>query len=184
MRKDEFIKELSKRLYGLKDADRNDIINYYQELIEDKVENENLTEEDVIEELGSLDDIAKKVNPNFQFNDKIKYNEEPVRREYKSDDKVYDLLVKIIYVIVMFGIVIGAISVFSVLFSLVGIAVYLLVYSVFVMTHSLYSGMFLLGLAIILSGISIIAIPVTVKLVKLAKNWVKKVVFWKNERLT
>lgn len=166
MRKEEFLKGLNKRLYGLKKTDKEDILNYYQELIEDKVENENITEEEVINSLGSLDDIAKRVNPNFEVSEQIT---NPV--------------VKVVYAIILFGIVIGTISLFA---SIVGLAVatiFLLVSGLSAIVTEFYSALIWLGAGLILLGILVIAVPASIKLVKFIKDSINYLMVWLNKKL-
>lgn len=91
MRKREFIRELSRRLGDMPEKERENVIDYYDELIEDTIERTNKSEEEVIYELGSINDIVKRVKP---AREKIHYEEEIieiddediVREERDSDD--------------------------------------------------------------------------------------------------
>lgn len=91
MRKREFIRELSRRLGDMPEKERENVIDYYDELIEDTIERTNKSEEEVIYELGSINDIVKRVKP---AREKIHYEEEIIeiddediiREERDSDD--------------------------------------------------------------------------------------------------
>ena len=90
MRKREFIRELSRRLGDMPDKERENVIDYYDELIEDTIERTNKSEEEVIYELGSINDIVKRVKPSHE---KIRYEEiievddrDIIREERDSDD--------------------------------------------------------------------------------------------------
>ena len=58
MKKNEFLKELEKRIN--KYHDHSEIISYYYELIQDKIDS-GLDEEEAVESLGSLDEIVKAI---------------------------------------------------------------------------------------------------------------------------
>lgn len=74
MNKEKFIKELSKKLSILNEEERNDIINEYIDMIDEKVKH-GKTEEEAVKDFGNLDDLAKeiistyKVNPNYHKNE-------------------------------------------------------------------------------------------------------------------
>ena len=59
MTKREFLRRLRKKLNC---NDKDDIIAYYNELIEDKMDKTGLTEEEVIDRLDDIDDIVRKTN--------------------------------------------------------------------------------------------------------------------------
>ena len=61
MKKDEFLNELEKRLRNIDWQERKEILNYYEELILDRMENTNLSEEDIVNELGRVEEIANKI---------------------------------------------------------------------------------------------------------------------------
>lgn len=56
MNKEEFISELRQRLEVFPEAEAEEYINYYREMIEDRLE-ENADEEAVVADLGSVDDV-------------------------------------------------------------------------------------------------------------------------------
>lgn len=55
-----FDKKLRKSLKGLSRQERQEVIDYYNEMIDDSIES-GKTEEQAIEELGSPEDLAKKI---------------------------------------------------------------------------------------------------------------------------
>ena len=63
MRKREFLKRLSEELSHLDRDERDDILDYYEELIEDRIERTGKSEADVIYDLGEIEDIARRVDP-------------------------------------------------------------------------------------------------------------------------
>lgn len=71
MNKQKFLKELEKRLLILNETERQDTINEYRDIIEEKVKH-GKTEEESVSEFGSIDELAKeilaayKINPEYQ----------------------------------------------------------------------------------------------------------------------
>lgn len=71
MNKQKFLKELEKRLLILNETERQDTINEYRDIIEEKVKH-GKTEEEAVNEFGSIDELAKeilaayKINPEYQ----------------------------------------------------------------------------------------------------------------------
>lgn len=74
MRKREFLRRLGNALSHLDRDERNDILDYYDELIEDTIEKTGKSEGDVIYDLGEIEDIARRVDPAHKR--KIRYEEE------------------------------------------------------------------------------------------------------------
>ena len=84
MRKKEFLRRLEKELSHLDRDEREDILDYYDELIEDTIDKTGKTEGEVVYDLGEIEDIARRVDPSYRK--KIRYEEEEderPRREYR-----------------------------------------------------------------------------------------------------
>ncbi|MER2081540.1 MAG: hypothetical protein ABS876_08475 [Ruminococcus sp.] len=58
MSKDAFINNLSRRLDRLSDADRQEYLEFFSEMIDDKIEEDGGTEADAVNAMGSADSIA------------------------------------------------------------------------------------------------------------------------------
>lgn len=84
MRKREFLRRLSDELSHLDRDERNDILDYYDELIEDRIEKTGKSEADVIYDLGEIEDIARRVDPSHRRKMRYEEEEEPSRVEKKS----------------------------------------------------------------------------------------------------
>lgn len=181
MTKVEFLNELELRLYGLNDDEKNDILDYYTELIEDKIENEGLTEEDVINELGSLDLIAKRVNPNFTGCNKIKYEEDAPLNMTNKEARIICEVVRIFLII---SLVFGSITVFSGITSIAGASIFLLSQGITNMADNLYIGLIMLGFGICLIGILVLVTPLVVRLIKYVRNLIFKFIKWLYIKLT
>lgn len=84
MRKREFLRELRTRLERIDCREIEDVLEYYDELIEDTIDRTGKSEEEVVRDLGPIRDIILRVNPSKEVrgtrDDKIYYD------EYKSDD--------------------------------------------------------------------------------------------------
>lgn len=66
MRKQEFLCALKKRLSGLPKQDVEDRLNFYSEMIDDRTE-EGWTEEEVISDIGSVDEISTQIIADIPF---------------------------------------------------------------------------------------------------------------------
>ena len=62
MDKNTFLSELQKRLKGLPEEDVQRTLEYYREMIEDRME-EGLTEEEAVADMGSIEEIAEPILP-------------------------------------------------------------------------------------------------------------------------
>ena len=175
MRKVEFLKELEMRLDGLSDGDKKDILNYYQELIEDRMDDKGLLDEEVINELGSIDEIAKKVNPNYQFNNKTTYENES---KVNNDNKAAKIICEVVRITLLIWLVVLGIVLSSVIVSIIGIIVYLIGYGILVLMSKVYVGLILLGIGICLIGLMIIFIPAVSKSMKFIKNYIDRLIKW------
>lgn len=60
MNKEKFLKSLEKKLTVLSETERNDIINEYRDIIEEKVRH-GKTEEEAVKEFGELDSLVKEI---------------------------------------------------------------------------------------------------------------------------
>ncbi len=60
MNKKEFLNELSRRIGGLGETETANILSYYEESIDDRIE-DGMTEEEAVESLGSIDGIVSQV---------------------------------------------------------------------------------------------------------------------------
>lgn len=60
MNEEEFLNALRNKLVGLPEADVEDRLSFYQEMIEDRID-EGKSEEEAVNEIGSVDDIVKEI---------------------------------------------------------------------------------------------------------------------------
>ena len=64
MKKSEFLKERRKHLHGLPEADIQGFLDYYAEMIEDRME-EGFSEEEAVAAVGSVEEIAAQILVDF-----------------------------------------------------------------------------------------------------------------------
>lgn len=184
MKKEEFLSQLKKRINTLSGKDIDDVINYYNELIIDRVENgEN--EEDVIVSLGSLDMIAS----NILEEKKSVQKDEPVIQEVvtkKEETKKNSwgigkilliilaspfllalLIILIAFFITFLGILIGLIAIS---FSFIFTGVFSLIGSFVHMSVNFPTGLIQFGLSLIILSLSVLIIkciyPFLFKIIK------------------
>ncbi|MCM1364456.1 MAG: DUF1700 domain-containing protein [Faecalibacterium sp.] len=79
MNKQQFISILYNRLSGLPQNDINKSIEYYSEMIEDRIE-DGLTEEEAVAAMGSIDDIVQQIYMNTPLPNLIKSKVKPKKR--------------------------------------------------------------------------------------------------------
>ena len=90
MRKREFLRRLGDELSHLDREERNDILDYYDELIEDTIEKTGQSEADVIYDLGEIEDIARRVDPSYKRKIRYEEEEERPRRESRRRTREYE----------------------------------------------------------------------------------------------
>lgn len=140
MNKSEFIFELKKQLSGLPDEDIQKAIQYYSEMIDDRIE-DGLSEEEAVAAIGSIKDIVSQI-----------LSETPLTRIVKERVKPSKALG--IWAIVL--IVLGAPVWLPILLSLLAtlLAVYIVIWAVIIV---LYSAVLCVALGAIAAFICIFA---------------------------
>lgn len=78
MDKIDFLYELQQKLQGLPEDDISRSLDYYNEMIADRME-EGMTEQQAIEDLGSIDDIAKQILADIPLTKLVKAKVKPRR---------------------------------------------------------------------------------------------------------
>lgn len=90
MNKQEFLQKLSERLSGLSEEDIKKSIDYYDEIIDDRIE-DGLSEEEAVKALGSLDEIVKQILADTLLQGSVK-QEKHVKHEFKAIEIVLIIL--------------------------------------------------------------------------------------------
>lgn len=194
MRKREFLKHLSKRLGHLSKREVDDILGYYDELIEDTIDRTGKREEDVIYDLGPINDIVRRVDPSMDYaasTSKIRYDEyeESSRKSKRRKEVVYrkePSTAGTIFVVLLLVFTSPFwIALFAVLFVIVvcafisgfaiGISgVYAGIVGAITMTSSMTNGLFQVGVGVLLVGAAFIVAPLFMKISSLVFKLVIK----------
>lgn len=174
MTKREFLRRLRKKLNC---NDKDDIIAYYNELIEDKMDKTGLTEEEVIDRLDDIDDIVRKTNSQSGVYQKIKYDEDEIpKKKHKSSSG--NTLTKILYfpmAIVAFALYLALICLcvsLGLSLGLSGIA--MIIFGIINLHTSISQGVIMISLGILSIGLTLIVVPLIYKLVALIITLIKK----------
>ena len=79
MKKYEFLEQLSKALSGLPDDDIDERLNFYREMIDDRIE-EGLSEDDAVLAVGSIDEIVEQIMSDIPLAKIAKERKKPKRQ--------------------------------------------------------------------------------------------------------
>lgn len=174
MTKREFLRRLRKKLNC---DDKDDIIAYYNELIEDKMDKTGFTEEEVIDDLDDIDEIVRKTNGQSGVYQKIKYDEDEIPKK-KRKSSSGNILTKILYfpmAIVAFALYLALICLcvsLGLSLGLSGIA--MIIFGIINLHTSISQGVIMISLGILSIGLTLIVVPLIYKLVALIITLIKK----------
>ena len=190
MNKVEFLNELSSSLSSLSKSERDDLIQYYDELIEDRKERTNQSEEEIIASLGSIDEIVRKTtgikkekividDPEIVSSCK---KEEP-KKKSSSNNTILKAGIFAITFPIWIGLVLGFIGCLIGFFaSGVGLGIggiACLIGSFFVLSSSIGEAILYMGCGCILIGLSLIIVPSLIKffifLFNESKSFIEKI---------
>ncbi len=188
MNKKEFIEELRARLSGLPKDDLENRLSFYEESINDRMD-DGKTEEEAIKDLGTIDEIVNQVASETSLVTLVKEKAKPKRKLSGVEIALliigsplwFPLLLVALILCLVFCLVfwiIGLIPLITCLSSfLVGVAEFFSYFTIAGEVNSLgVLGMGLtgIGLAIMLIPAVIYAVKGTIKLVKLIMTGIKK----------
>lgn len=169
MKRKEFIKQLDKQLYFLKYEERQDILNYYNELICDKTDL-GLKEEDAVLSVGSIEEIVSKLKESNPDTVEPKQGKIKTSNSHGGNILLFFLLIPVWIilgalsfemVVVVFSFIIAGIAIeFSAIVSVIG-----LISSATVAPLSLHT-VTIVGMIIVLFGLGIIFIRGSILLFK------------------
>lgn len=185
MRKKEFLRQLNHRLRHLNRDERYDIMDYYDELIEDTIERTGKSEGEVIYDLGDLEDIVRRVDPTR--GEKIHYDEEPLERNERNRRRQDNYrepkkrsVIAIILMICLFPFYLGAI--FAIVGIMIGLVcagigigaggIFSIIYGSSIFKEGFTMSIFHIGTGILLIGLDLIIIPLIIKII----NFIGKIV--------
>ena len=200
MRKKTFLKELRNRLEKNKCKDVDDVIQYYDELIEDTNDRTNRSEDDVVYDLGPISEIVARVTNNrnpennyFENDNKIHYdeldeanssvNKNTKRKNYYSNKKSsngFKILIGILTMPVWLALIIAYVGV---IIGMVISAIALGASSVLCIIHGIAlagvgNKFFEIGVGVVLFGVTLFVIPLVIKIVTLLFKILIKIVKW------
>ncbi len=167
MTKQDFLSELKNALSGLSEADINESLEYYGEMIDDRIE-DGMPEEEAVAALGSIDESAKRILMETPLPKLIKSKVKPKRKLSGIEITLiilgfplwFPLLIAAFAVVLSLYAVLWSviISLWAVFASLVGSSGGgLFTGIVFTCTGNIASGLFTIGAAIVCAGLSIFA---------------------------
>lgn len=79
MNKTEFLDELKTRLFGLPDSDIKEHLDFYAEMIDDRIE-DGLREEEAVAQIGNTEEIVSRILEDFPLSKIVKEKVKPKRK--------------------------------------------------------------------------------------------------------
>lgn len=188
MNKQEFLAQLKKKLIGIPLDDIVERIGFYDEMIDDRVE-EGLTEEQAISELGELDNIVQQIVSEIPMSKLVKEKVKPSRalRAWEIVFLVLGSPIWLSLLIVLFAIIISIYAViWSVMIALWAIEVSLAAclvggvgVSILFMTQGhTVSGVAMLGVGLMSAGLSVFGFYGCKCATKAILKLTKKIILW------
>ena len=183
MNKKEFLNDLDIKLNFLTEEERNKTLNYYSEIIEDRIES-GASEEEAVLQMESTEVIAKKL---IAENSTQKTTSEKV---LDFIDKLFEkhgylfVLAIVIFSIPLWtpivGVILGLVcTMFLILFAMIAFgaigSVAALGIGISFITQSLLSAISALGVSMVCAGFAVLVTIGTVKLISMMSNFFKKV---------
>jgi uncharacterized membrane protein len=136
MNKKDFLFDLQKKLSAMPSADVQERLGFYNEIIEDKLE-EGLSEEEAIKEIGTADEIAKQILSDYPLSKLVK---EQVKKERSL--KTWELILLIVGFPVWGSLLISVLAII--------LAVYISLWAVVISLWAADLALVICGLAMIL----------------------------------
>lgn len=167
MTKQQFLSELQSKLSGLPQQDLEERINFYDEMIDDRME-EGLTEDKAVDEIGSVDDVVSQILSDYPLSKIVREKVKP-RRNMKAWEIVLlvfgspiwiSLLISAFAVVLSLYITVWAvvISLWAAAVSIAVCALYSIVMAVvYAFQGNLPAGAALLGLSLFCAGAAILS---------------------------
>lgn len=91
--KNKFLKELDKSLYVLAESERQDIMNEYRDIIEEKMKH-GKTEKEAVEEFGSIEELSREILSAYKVNPNYGKKEDDLKESAKKLGSDFDSFVK------------------------------------------------------------------------------------------
>lgn len=166
MNKQEFLEKIRNQLAGLSEDDIKKSIDYYTEMIEDRME-EGLTEEEAVKEMGKPEEVASQILMDTPFSKLVKVKVKPKKSLsilsiilIVLGSPVWLPLVAAFFIIILSVYIVlwsFVLVLYSVVLSLAAGGVSGLLASVMIMFNvDILCGVFTLGVAIVCAGLSVL----------------------------
>ena len=181
MNSKKWLKRLKRNLSGLSSDEKSRIIEFYKEMIDDRIE-EGMTEADALESLGAPEDVAQKIVSEGT----VKGEKSPKVRKKRGGVSVWSII-GLTFFWLIFGIPIVAVwgSLVAVVFTLVlcgGVFAFCgaiaLSVSIIYMLWQFGAGLTLMGASVLLVGLGLIFIVCFGYLAKYCAIFTKKLFVW------
>lgn len=167
MSKDEFLKELREQLHGLPPQDIEERLAFYGEMIDDRMD-EGLSEEDAVQDIGTVDEIVSQIIADTPFIQLAKQKIRPKRsmRAWEIVLLAVGSPIWISLLVVAFAVILSLyavlwsviVSLWTIFASFVGCGVAGVAGGIgFACTDNVPSGLALLGAGLFCAGLSILA---------------------------
>lgn len=141
MNKQEYLSELQKRISALPESEQQKTLDYYSELIDDKVEDTGLNEEEVISKMENPRKVASNVMGDVKISTVIKNSTKAIKDKMKGEN----VWLVVLLCVFAFPFIVAVLSAVFAVF----VAIYAVAISIFLASISIAVG----GVAIILSAI-------------------------------
>jgi uncharacterized membrane protein len=164
MNKAEFTQQLSTALIGLSDEDRNRSIDYYTEMIDDRME-DGMAEEEAVAALGSIDEIKSRILEEVPIARIVKEKITP-KRSFSAGEIILLVLGSPLWLPLLLTVIIVCLAIYLCFWAIIlslyaadlsvflsGIASFL---GAFLQRAGFFPGMFFAGSGIALLGTSIL----------------------------
>lgn len=165
MTKSEFLEKLQKGLVGLPQEDIEERLNFYSEIIDDKIE-EGMSETDAVSDVGNVEEIISQIVADIPLSKLVKEKIKP-----KREVKVWEIVLCALGFPLWFPLLIAAfavilslyISVWSVIISLWAVFVSVIACAfggivsgiVLAVFANIYSGIAMIGAGVVCAGLSV-----------------------------
>lgn len=117
MNKQDFLKELKKGLSGLPQDEIEERLTFYSEMIDDRVE-EDLTEEDAIAEIGTVDDVISQIMSEIPLSKLVKEKVRP-----KRTLRVWEIILLVLGSPIWLSLLVGVIAVLIAIYAVIWCAI-------------------------------------------------------------
>ena len=188
MKKQEFIDEIKARLEGIPEQEIQKSIDYYSEMIDDRIE-DGMSEEEAVAEVGTVDDAVKAILEDIPLTQVIKAKTKPQRKL-----KTWEIVLLAVGSPIWVPLLITAIVLIVVLYLLIWVCV-IVFWAVDLALFLAGIGAFAIGIAglfridaarallaigggMVLTGGSLMLVIPLVKLTKVTAKLAKKIVLW------